>query len=775
MNTPRYTVAVRSLCEFTAKTGDIDLRFTPSPSAQEGMLGHQTVAARRPPHYETEIALEATFGCLLVRGRADGYDAELNQLEEIKTHRGDLARVPDNHRALHWAQLYLYGAMLCEARNLASLTVALVYFDVSIQQETVFREQMTRDELQAIFSEHCARFLLWAEQELQHRETRDEALRALTFPYPFRTGQRPLAEQVYRTFDRGHALLAQAPTGIGKTLGTLFPALKALPTQPLDKLFFLTAKTPGRQLALDAVQTLSEHSEAMPLRTLELVARGKRCEHPGKACHGDACPLARGFYDRLPAARQAAVEAGFLDQSCLREIALTHEVCPYYLGQELTRWCDVIVGDYNYYFDFNALLHGLTQQNSWRVGLLIDEAHNLVDRARGMYSVTLPQARLEALLHDVPTALRRPLAGVLHQWQRLNAQHWSQDAERDEEQDARYQVLNEPPEEFINALQGAVYAISEHRNAHPTQQHAALLDFYFEASKFCRVAELADDCFMTDLTLARGQPTRLDDPDGLQGDLCLRNLVPASLLATRFDTAHASVLFSATLSPDRYYRDLLGLPTDTPWVDIPAPFSASQLQVSIVRCSTRFRHRARSVKPIVDLIARQFADRPGNYLAFFSSFDYLEQVATALHRRHPDIPLAKQSRRMNEPERQAFLDRFTLRSQQVGFAVLGGAFGEGIDLPGSRLIGTFIATLGMPQLNPVNEQMRERLQRLFGNSAPGSDIGHDYTYHYPGLQKVVQAAGRVIRTPQDTGVVYLIDDRFSHPATRALLPAWWAL
>src|SRR5690606_18103952 len=238
MNTPRYTVAVRSLCEFTAKTGDIDLRFTPSPTAQEGMLGHQTVAARRPPHYETEIALEATFGCLLVRGRADGYDAELNQLEEIKTHRGDLARVPENHRALHRAQLYLYGAMLCEARNLASLTVALVYFDVSTQQETVFREQMTREQLAAIFTEHCALFLRWAEQELRHRTARDDALRALTFPYTFRTGQRPLAEQVYRTFDRGHALLAQAPTGIGKTLGTLFPALKAVPTQSLDKLFF---------------------------------------------------------------------------------------------------------------------------------------------------------------------------------------------------------------------------------------------------------------------------------------------------------------------------------------------------------------------------------------------------------------------------------------------------------------------------------------------------------------------------------------------------------
>lgn len=768
MSNALYTVAVRELCAFTAKQGDLDMRFTPSPSAQEGMAGHQTVAARRGPEYETELALAARYDCLQVRGRADGYDPALNQLEEIKTHRGDLRRVPENHRQLHWAQLHLYGAMLCEARNLASVTLALVYFDITTQQETVFQEHMTRTALQAIFAHHCQRFLQWAQQELAHRNHRDAALRTLAFPYSFRSGQRDLASAVYRTFQGTGVLLAQAPTGIGKTLGTLFPALKAMPGQLTDKLFFLTAKTPGRQLALDAVPVLGQ----APLRTLELVAREKRCEHPGKACHGDACPLASGFYDRLPAARTDAAAVGFLDQAALRAVALRHSVCPYYLGVEMARWCDVIVGDYNYYFDLSGFLMSMTQENGWRVGLLVDEAHNLVDRARDMYSVTLTQTVLTSLQQTVPAVLRRPLAAVLQHWEQLNSHHWQADATAD--QDHQYRVLDGPPEDFLNALRGAVSAISEYCNAHPTQQHMALLEFYFQAAHFCRMVEWLDQHFITDLTVQRGAPLRLDDAIGLRSDICLRNMVPAPLLQRRLAAAQAAILFSATLAPPRFYLDMFGLPPATQCLDIGAPFTADQLRVTLVPRSTRFRHRARSVQPIAALIAEQFQAQPGNYLAFFPSFDYLEQVHDALRRTHSSLPLLVQSRGMSEPAREAFLARFTPDSTHIGFAVLGGAFGEGVDLPGTRLIGTFIATLGMPQVNPVNEQMRIRLQQLFGATDGASDaIGYDYTYHYPGLRKVVQAAGRVIRTPQDTGVVYLIDDRFGHPKSRALLPNWW--
>jgi Rad3-related DNA helicase len=240
-------------------------------------------------------------------------------------------------------------------------------------------------------------------------------------------------------------------------------------------------------------------------------------------------------------------------------------------------------------------------------------------------------------------------------------------------------------------------------------------------------------------------------------------------LKPRFAYAHASALFSATLSPWHYYSDALGMPPDTAFIDVESPFSTTHLQVRVVeRISTRFSHRARSVAPIAELVARQFGEQPGNYLAFFSSFDYLEQVAQAFAERYPHIPLWRQERRMDEGSRAAFLDRFAIDGSGVGFAVLGGAFGEGIDLPGARLIGAFIATLGLPQMNPVNEQMRQRMEATFG-------AGYDYTYLYPGIQKVVQAAGRVIRTDGDRGVVYLIDDRFAQADVQALLPRWWGL
>ncbi|HAF93240.1 MAG TPA: ATP-dependent DNA helicase, partial [Pseudomonas sp.] len=281
-----YRVAVRALCEFSAKEGDLDLRFTPSPTAQEGIAGHQRVTSRRAAGYEREVALQGSYRSLTVRGRADGYDPERNRLEEIKTYRGDLARQPANHRQLHWAQARVYGWLLCQARQLPGVELALVYFDILTQKETTLSEYHDADALRDFFEIQCERFLAWAEQELEHRQTRDRLLAALGFPYPsFRQGQRQLAEAVYKSACTATPLLAQAPTGIGKTLGTLFPLLKAMPGQALDKLYFLAAKTSGRALALDALARL-ESAQVPTLRVLELIAREKSCEHPDKACHG---------------------------------------------------------------------------------------------------------------------------------------------------------------------------------------------------------------------------------------------------------------------------------------------------------------------------------------------------------------------------------------------------------------------------------------------------------------------------------------------------------
>lgn len=751
-----YTVAVRALCEFTAKAGNLDLRFTPSPSAGEGIAGHATVAGRRGEHYEKEVPLAGEYKHLKVRGRADGYDPRKNRLEEVKTFRGGLKRLPDNHRTLHWAQVKIYGALLCRERNLQQLELALVYFDIVKQKETLLRETVPAAQLFEFFEQHCELFLQWADHELAHRDQRDRALAALTFPHAgFRPGQRDLAEAVYQSACTGRALLAQAPTGIGKTLGTLFPLLKAAPGRKLDKLFFLSAKTPGRKLALDAVRTLSE-KQPLPLRTLELIAREKSCEHPDKACHGDACPLAEGFYDRLPAARVAAAGETMLDRGRLRTVALEHNVCPYYLSQEMARWSDLVVGDYNYYFDLSAPLHGLTTDNQWRVAVLVDEAHNLVERGRGMYSAELDPFAFRRMKKQAPKAIKSVLERVSRQWNALNNDIAATQPEAD------YRLHDDPPHAFLLALQHAITAITDYLAEEPAALDSGLTRFYFDALHFSRISErFDDDAFMVDSLWK--QP-----PKGRPGSvLCLRNVVPAALLAPRLASAHVAVLFSATLSPPRYYADLLGLADNVAWLDVPSPFQAGQLQVHVARrISTRYRDREASLAPIATLIADQFRERPGNYLAFFSSYDYLQRALALFQERYPQLPVWVQERRMDEAARQAFLDHFEVAGRGIGFAVLGGAFAEGIDLPGNRLIGAFVATLGLPQVNPINEQFKARLAALFGD-------GYDYTYLYPGLRKVVQAAGRVIRTGEDSGVVHLIDDRFARPQVRQLLPPWW--
>ena len=764
-----YRVSVRALCEFTAKHGDLDLRFTPAPSAQEGIAGHALVASRRDANYQSEVGLEGDYKTLTVRGRADGYDPSSNQLQEVKTYRGDLHAMADNKRALHWAQVKIYGWLLCKAMGLKDINLALVYFDIASAQETPLVEHFSSATLKEYFENQCELFLTWAERELAHRTARDAALSKLAFAHTtFRPGQRALAEAVYKTASKGKCLMAQATTGIGKTIGTVFPLLKAMPTQRLDKLFFLAAKTPGRQLALDALALVKKSTNNLPLRVLELVARDKACEHTDKACHGDSCPLAKGFYDRLPQARYAAVQTasqGALSKIALRDVALAHHVCPYYLAQEMATWSDVVVGDYNYYFDTSAMLHTMTVNYQWRVSVLVDEAHNMVERARSMYSAVLSQRQLQAVHAASPKAVR----SVLDKLNRaFNDVHKTQIED--------YLVVQELPVDFLKVLQLTITTITDFLVANPTRVDADLQGFYFEALHFARMAESFASHSMFDITL---HDDELVDNAILQGasgcaTLNIRNIVPAPFLNPRFTAAHSVALFSATLSPPQFYKETLGLPQTTAWIDVASPFSPEQLYVAAVRnVSTRYQDRDQSLALLASLMAGQYDKKPGNYLAFTSSYDYLQKLRECFTQRHPHLTTWAQTRQMDEAGRDRFLRRFTTQSQGIGFAVLGGAFAEGIDLPGMRLIGAFIATLGLPQVNAVNEEIKNRKAAYFETQGDGASKAYNYTYLYPGLQKVVQAAGRVIRTQEDTGVIYLMDDRFTRPEVQKLLPAWW--
>jgi DNA excision repair protein ERCC-2 len=750
-----YRLAVRELCEFAAKRGDLDHRFTPSPSAQEGITGHKIVAGRRGSTRRSEVVVSGQYKELLVRGRADGFDENAGLLEEVKTYRGELERMPANHRSLHWAQAKVYGALLCAQLELPELNISLVYFEVTSQAETVLVERCSAAALNGFFEQLCESFLTWANLEMAHRARRNEALAALRFPHDaYRLGQRKLAENAFRAARLRRCLVAQAPTGIGKTVATIFPLLKACSTEGLDKIFFLSAKGSGQRLATEAIDTLRAASSGLPLRVIELVSRERSCEHPDKACHGESCPLARGFYDRLPGARQEAIaSASGLSRGTVRDVARNHEVCPYYLTQELVRWADVVVADYNYMFDSTAALHLLTLANEWKVALLVDEAHNLVDRARSMYTAELSQAELRAVRRTAPPPLKRPLGRLARCWAAIT-----------KAQSAPYVVMEEVPEQVTSALNEVVGALSELLAESPAEVNAQLLRFYFDALQFQRLAgSYASVHSLFDSSLEAQCSAR----SARSARLCIRNVVPATFLRARYAAAATTVMFSATLTPQHFYADMLGLPADTAWLDIEAPFEASQLRVHVVNSiSTRFSDRDASIEPIARLMAAQYEQAPGNYLAFFSSFDYLERAAAAFAATYPGIPHWTQARRQLESERAGFLDRFSVDGRGIGFAVLGGSFAEGIDLPGSRLVGAFIATLGLPQTNPINDAMRARLEVAFGS-------GYDYAYLYPGMRKVVQAAGRVIRTPEDRGVVYLIDDRFSRPAVRALLPGWW--
>ena len=756
-------VAVRELCDFSARAGDLDVRFGMSPNAREGVAGHLVVTSRRGADYKSEVTLKSALGDLLISGRADGYSATQNRLEEIKTFRGDLARQPANQRHLHWAQLKVYGWLLCERDSLAEITLALVYFNIDTQQEFPFDQHFTSGALQDYFIEMCGSYSQWAQQERAHRTRRDAYLSTLAFPHDaFRAGQRELAVGVFRAARAGTSLLIEAPTGIGKSIATLYPMLKAMPLRKLDKVYFLSAKTSGRLLGVEALARcnvasrvdtsntpVAAHAHAV-IRVVELVAKSKACLYPGKACTGLTCPLAAGFFDRLPAARTAWIKSDASDASAVTTAARDNDVCPYYLAQELVAWADVVVADYNYYFDSSASLYTAMVEREWRVGVLVDEAHNLIERARAMYSAELKFSDVDALRRVVPE-LKRTWTRLIRAWKSLDLS----DAES-------YRVLNDTPTKFLKALQTSSEEVGDYLAEH-AEGAAPLRDFYFAAMHLLRRAETLDENSVFDLTCTTKRTRRGG------AELVLRNVIPAPYIGPRLGAADSAVLFSATLTPVDFYRGMLGVAEDATVLQVSSPFDSTQLRVSVERhISTRYRDRSASLSAISSLMASTQANRPGNYLAFFSSFEYLEMAADDLRNCHPHLVQWRQTREMTEADRHTFVESFVPDGVGIAFAVLGGAFGEGVDLPGTKLIGAFIATLGLPPINPVNETYRQLIERKFGN-------GYECTYTYPGIRKVVQASGRVIRTLSDQGTLHLMDDRFATCGVRRLLPTWWFL
>lgn len=749
-------LSVRELVEFLLRTGSIDSRFTGFDRALEGARIHRKLQREAGEGYESEVFLRQSYPLedflFTIEGRADGIftDSEGTVvIDEIKTTTLPVEEITESHNPVHWAQGQVYAAIHCLQNELPAADVRLTYYQVDENLTLRYTRHYSAGELSDFVAELLTDYLPWARRKAQWVGIRQLSLEALAFPFgEYRPGQRAMAGQVYRTCRDGGALLCQAPTGIGKTMSTLFPALKAMAMGGGDRIFYLTARTTTRQAAQNALTLL----EGAQVRSITLTAKDKICPREKRECTPEACPYANGYYSRIREALWDGLDGLRYRPEDVLALAEKHRVCPFELSLDISLWCDVIIGDYNYLFDPVAALQRFFESGGDYL-FLLDEAHNLPDRAREMYSAHLLKSQLyEAKkLLGGKGRLQTAMGRVNNAFVELR--------HRCEEAPGRCLFLEKCPEELSRPLLTLSDRLQSWLNDNREHSHhEELLALYFEVRAFLRVLESYDEHYITQVT-APGKEVRAEL-------LCLD---PSQFLAQRFAKGRSAVLFSATLSPPAYYKDLSGLP-DAAAVALPSPFSRENLGLfHAVNLDVRYQDRERTLDTVCQYLATMVEGRRGNYLAFFPSYAYLRRAAERFSELYPDIPLHIQESSMDDEARRAFLERFQPDPAEslLGFGVLGGVFGEGVDLTGDRLIGTAIVTVGLPQVNPVQEQLREYFERTRGD-------GFDYAYRFPGMNKVLQAAGRVIRTPEDKGVVLLLDRRFGQPGYTRLMPTHWS-
>jgi len=750
-----YRVAVRALAEFCHRRGDIDYRFSPSPTGAEGIAGHQLLAGRRGDSYQPEFPLHLRRDfegfSLEVSGRADGYDPQAGLVEEIKTCRVDRAAIPAATEQLHWAQAMLYSGLLClEEPARQQLQVQLTYFNIDSEQEWPRIETHSREDLLEFLDAMLELYGRWLAGQTHWLATRNSSITALEFHHPdYRPGQREMAEAVYKCIAQGGQLMLQAPTGIGKTAAVLFPALKALPADKHDLISFVTARTVGRRVA---EQTLAEMCTAgLRLRRLSLTAKESICFSPGKACHGDDCPYANAYYDRLPAAREAALHSEALDRQGIEVIAREFTVCPYQLSVDLIPWVDICIGDIHYIYSYSATVSALYDGLGLRWSVLLDEAHNLPDRARSMYSAGLSKAALMRARKRAPAPLKSALDRCNRSLLQLQKQDW-------DEQD--FHSATEVPDALQRVLQLFVSAVNEQQAQQPLllQQYPELLDFYFDVLQFQRVLEVFGEDYRFELERGEGKQSlkvRLHCLDGSR-QLRERQLLPHSITA-----------FSATLSPPHWVLEELGFADSAVYRELPSPFSADQFQVMLnTRLDTRYRNRSASLPDLCVAISDWLERHPGNCIVYFPAYRYMADALESLQGQLAGRRLLVQERQLDESGRAALLDALRSENNIVAFCILGGVFGEGVDLPGDALSSVVIVGVGLPQFDRRRQELRGYFDARVGQ-------GYEYAYLYPGMQRVSQALGRVIRRESDRGSALLIDPRYTQSAYRSLLPPWW--
>ena len=753
-------VSVRNLVEFVLMHGDLQPSSIGASRAQEGIRAHQYIQKTSGAEYVPEVTLSYIYlqedlG-LEIKGRADGViKKEFGEcIDEIKTTSLDLSLIDESFNDLHWAQAQCYAFMYAMQEGLETMETQLTYFQLDTTQTKRFSKRFSLAELSEFFISLVECYLTWARQLQEWSVMRDGSIRTMQFPFgTYRPGQRELAIAVYKTIKESQKLFAQAPTGIGKTMGTLFPALKAMAEGLTVQIFYLTAKTITRTVAEQAISKLQK--DGLAIKRLTLTAKRKLCFLPEAACLPEECLFAKGYYDRVRVAVEDVYGEEAWTRQVIEEYAHKHSICPFEFSLEMANWADVVICDYNYVFDPRVYLRRFFLDGG-EYTFLIDEAHNLVERARDMFSAELGKEawlKLKRLAKEDDPRLTKSLTKV-------NSALAKEKKRCTEANGSGENVENELPAKLIQALRHFVKEAEQFlkTNDLPYAWREQFIEQYFQALSFIRTADSYDERYVTYM-----QPTRDDFRVKL---FCLD---PSMRLKEALGRGRAAVLFSATLSPMEYFMNVLGGEEMSYKLKLASPFSAENLCLLINdHISTKYKQRASSYGLVADAIATVVLQKAGNYLVYFPSYDYLHQVYLAFSAQYQEVSVICQTSGMAEEEREEFLATFASNPEQtlVGFALMGGIFGEGIDLIGDRLSGAIVVGVGLPQIGMERDIIRSYYETT-------SQQGYEFAYMYPGLNKVLQAVGRVIRTEEDRGVVLLIDERFSLTSYKKLFPEEW--
>lgn len=753
-------ISVRSLVEFILREGDIDNRVSGSMEKDAMLLGgkiHRKIQSRMGTNYTAEVPLKIQMPCdgfvLQIEGRADGVlkDDGKVLIDEIKGILRSLehleAPVP-----VHLAQAKCYAYIYAVQNSLKCIDVQMTYCQMETEEIRRFCQEFEFQELQTWFQDLVTQYEKWAKFEIEWRNVRNDSIRQIEFPFPYREGQRDLVVSVYRTILRKKKLFIQAPTGVGKTMATVFPAVRAVGEGLGEKIFYLTAKTIMRTVAEQAFSLLKE--KGLLYKTITLTAKEKICFCEEAECNPDACPYAKGHFDRVnDAVFDLITHSGDWSREVLEEQAKKHMVCPFEMSLDVSNWADAVICDYNYAFDPQAhLKRFFSESGKGEYLFLIDEAHNLVERGREMYSASLYKEDLlevRKLVKAEDPKLAKRLSECNQQFLELKREC------------EHYQILKSVSHialKLMNVLSKLEDYLEECKDA---EKKKRVLDFYFAVRSFLNIHDIMDENYVIFSEMME---------DG-RFQIKLFCVNPAVNLQNYLEQGNSTIFFSATLLPVHYYKKLLSVEKDDYAVYAHSSFPQENKFLFIgTDVSTRYTRRGESTyQRFARYIAVMAEQKKGNYMAFFPSYRFLEEVHTCfLECVDHEVDSICQVSYMDEEQREEFLEEFEQEREKslVAFCVMGGIFSEGIDLTDDKLIGAVIAGTGLPQVCTE----REILKQYF--NAADMD-GFDYAYLYPGMNKVLQSAGRVIRTESDRGVILLLDDRFRAMRYREVFPREW--